>query len=42
MEQPGSTLLLSFCFFCFVVYTAIVIYSFTCIVAQASQLQITL
>ena len=29
-------------FFCFVLHTKIVIYSFTCIVTQASQLQITL
>jgi len=43
MEQPGSTLLLAFLFFfVFALYTTIVIYSFACIVTQASQLQITL
>ena len=41
MEQPGSTLPLAFLLF-FVLYTTIVIYSFTCIVTHASQLQITL
>ena len=43
MEQPGFTLLLTFLFsFCFALYTTLVIYVFACIVAQASQLQITL